>query len=125
MREAAPLRSRCLRDQPSWNLFPLYPLPLTHVFYFTPSPSYSQLSMRVRDYHETARSLQLIPLGAKWSGGRDWSLRIDERALDRVHAPDYGSRGSADLKQAAYALLGCEDFKVGVVRTGVLVLVLV
>jgi len=72
------------------------------------------LQLRVKDYHDAARQLQIIPLGAKWSGNQDWSLRIDERALvDRVAAnPSYGY-ADGDRRQAAYALLGCEDFKNG------------
>ena len=72
------------------------------------------LQTKVKDYHDTGRQLQIIPVGAKWSGGQDWSLRIDERALiDKVAAnPSFGYGGD-DKRQAAYALLGCSDFKNG------------
>lgn len=72
------------------------------------------LQNKVKDYHDTGRQLQIIPVGAKWSGGQDWSLRIDERALiDKVAAnPSFGYGGD-DKRQAAYALLGCTDFKNG------------
>ena len=72
------------------------------------------LQTRVKDYHDNARQLQIIPLGAKWSGSQDWSLRITEHALAELVAanPSYG-HADGDRRQAAYALLGCEDFKNG------------
>jgi len=72
------------------------------------------LQLRARDYHDAARQLQIIPLGAKWSGGQDWGLRLDERALaERVAAnPAYGL-ADGDRRAAAGALLGAEDFKGG------------
>jgi hypothetical protein len=72
-----------------------------------------QLNARVKDYHEAARSIQIVPVGAKWSAGTDWSLRIVEAALDRAASPDYGLGGPDDKKAAAYALLGCDNFKLG------------
>lgn len=69
------------------------------------------LNARIKDYHETARALQVVPSNAKWSGNRDWSIHINERALERANNPDYGKPD--DTKQAAYALLSCENFKLG------------
>lgn len=64
------------------------------------------LGARVHDYHDKARALQLIPKGAKYSLGRDFTLRLNDRALERAASTAFGSRGDADVKEASYELLG-------------------
>lgn len=71
-----------------------------------------QLDSAVNAYHEGARSLQMIPKGAKYSMGCDFSLHVDERALGACAEPKHGS-SEGDLKAVAYALLG-QDMKVGI-----------
>jgi len=75
-----------------------------------------QLESRLRDYHEKARGLQLVPRGAKWSSNVDFTLRLDESALDKV---SLGLGGGVDLgserRAASNALLGGADMK-GVIK---------
>ena len=71
------------------------------------------LDARLRDYHDRARMLQLVPKGAKYSFGVDFSLSLDTRALERVSAPNYGA-DEGDRRAAASALVG-SDMK-GVIK---------
>jgi SMC interacting uncharacterized protein involved in chromosome segregation len=74
------------------------------------------LDARLRDYHDRARMLQLVPKGAKYSFGVDFSLSLDTRALERVAAPSYGS-DEGDRRTAASALVGA-DMK-GVIKKNI------
>jgi kinetochore protein NDC80 len=49
------------------------------------------LEARVRAYHDRARGLQLLPKGSKYSNGVDYSLVVDEGALERAAAPSFGA----------------------------------
>ncbi len=75
-----------------------------------------QLDARLRDYHDRARMLQLVPKGAKYSFGVDFSLSLDVRALERVAAPAYGA-DEGDRRAAASALVGA-DMK-GVIKKNI------
>lgn len=72
-----------------------------------PATSPPQLDARLRDYHDRARMLQLVPKGAKYSFGVDFSLSLDPRALERVAAPAYGA-DEGDRRAAASALVGAD-----------------
>ena len=49
------------------------------------------LEGRLRAYHDRARGLQLLPKGAKYSNGMDYGLVVDELALERATAANFGA----------------------------------